>query len=128
MAGTKVNYNHESVYPKVDVITATILSGASLSDEIDLGHHRIATILMPAAWTTANLTFQVASASGGTFKDLYDDGGVEVNVTAAAARAIGIDLNAGPLAAARFLKIRSGTTGTPVNQGGDRALVLVTKR
>ena len=123
MPGTEGSYADHT-----DVITATIANGASLSGEIDLAHHRIMLIQMPAAWTAANLTFQVATATGGTFQDLYDDGGVEVNVTAAVSRAIGVDLNAGPLASARFIKIRSGTTGTPVTQAAARSIVLVTKR
>lgn len=123
MPGTAVSYADST-----DILTATIANGASLSGEIDLGDHKILLIYMPAAWTAANLTFQVANVSGGTFQDLYDDGGVEVNVTAAVSRAIGIDLNAGPLAGARFIKIRSGTTGTPVNQGAARSIVLVTKK
>lgn len=107
--------------------TATIASAASLSGEVDLAGYRNFAIQMPATWTAANLTFQVATASGGTFQDLYDDFGNEVTVTAAASRGIALDGMAGALAAWRYLKIRSGTTGTPVNQAAERSLVVVMK-
>ena len=123
MADTEASYADQT-----DTITATIANGASLSDELDLVNHRIVTIFMPAAWTAANLTFQVAAVTGGTFQDLYDDVGTEVVVTAAVSRAIGVDLVAGALASPRFIKIRSGTTGTPVNQGAARSIVLILKR
>lgn len=107
--------------------TGTIANAASLSGEIDLEGFRLAAIEMPAAWTAANLTFQAASASGGTFQNVFDDAGTEITVTAAAARMIGLDAVLPELAALRFLKIRSGTSGVPVNQGAERILTLVLK-
>lgn len=111
----------------VNVIPVSIANGQSLSGEVDLGGYPIVAIEMPAAWTVANLTFQGSSASGGTFKDVYDDGGVEALVVAAAGRIIGVDAIAGVLAALRYIKVRSGTSGTPVNQGAARTLNLIVK-
>jgi hypothetical protein len=109
-------------------LTLTIANGASLSDEADLEGRSLVGIYMPSAWTAANLTFQVAHTSGGTFQDAYDDAGSEVTVTAAASRYIGLtSADALCLSAARFLKVRSGTTGTPVNQAAERSIVLVLK-
>ena len=105
-------------------ITATIASAAALSNEIDLAGSALQTILMPAAWTAAVLTFQIAEATGGTFQDVYDDSGSEVTVTVAASRAIPMPAE---IAGARFVKIRSGTTGTPVNQGAERLIVVLLK-
>lgn len=103
--------------------TATILSGASLSSAIDLSAGRLSRIAIPASWTTANLTFQT-SADNSTFNDLYDSYGTEYTVTVGgASRAIVIPL--ADFIGVRYLKIRSGTTGTPVNQGADRILTLV---
>lgn len=107
--------------------TATIAINASLSGEVDLEGFTLVSIIMPAAWTAANLTFQASDVTGGTFQDVYDDQGVEVTVQAAASRSIGIDLLAGALAGFRFIKIRSGTTGTPVNQAAARTLTLAVK-
>ncbi len=105
-------------------VIATILNTASLSNEIDLNGSALQTILMPAAWTAASLTFQIAEASGGTFRNVYDDSGTEVVVTTAVSRAIPMPAE---LAGARFVIIRSGTVGTPVNQGGDRIITVLLK-
>lgn len=111
-----------------NVIEATIANGASQSGEIDLGSGRLLAIFMPAAWTAAALTFLAAHESGGTFQDVYGDDGTEESVTAAASRVISIDDAAGVLASLRYIKLRSGTTGTPVNQGAERTIYLITKQ
>ena len=104
------------------MLTATIASGASLSDEVRVpGGKAVVVIQMPASWTTANLTFQV-SLDGANYYNLYDDLGGEVTVNAAASRII--RLVPADWWAAPFLKIRSGTSGTPVNQAGDRSITL----
>lgn len=100
----------------------TIANGTSLSPAIDLADDRLHTIMMPAAWTAANLTFQV-SADGVSFIDLFNAAG-EVVVTAAAARALALDQAMFP--AFRHVKIRSGTAGVPVNQVAARDLTLLT--
>lgn len=107
-----------------------IKANESLSNEIDLRETKSAMLYMPSAWTTANITFQAAEESilkGGTFLDLYDDAGVEVNIAVAASRAIGIDISALKLLAVQWLMLRSGTTSTPVAQTAARTLYLVTK-
>lgn len=110
-----------------DVATATVTlpSGATgLTAEIDLGdRYRLARIVIPASWTAANLTFQTAPASGGTFSDLYDAFGNEYTITAAASRAIIVPFI--DFFGIRFLKIRSGTAGTPVSQAADRTLTII---
>lgn len=109
---------------------ATIASGAALSGAIDLGLNgqaEIVGVVMPAAWTAAALTFQV-SPDGTNYSDLYDDGGTEVNFTVAAARAFGWQqTTAHKIKGWRWLKIRSGTTGLPVNQAAQRLITVVTK-
>lgn len=102
-------------------ITATIASGAAISAAIDIGNTRMARLALPAGWTTANITFQT-SVDGLAFKNLYDIYGTEYTVVAAADRAILIPL--ADFIGVRHLKIRSGTIGTPVNQGADRILTL----
>jgi hypothetical protein len=104
--------------------SVTITNGTSLSAEVDLEGMRLVAILMPAAWTAANLTFQGADVTGGAYADAYDDAGAEVSVTAAASRFISLDTRAVKIAG-RFIKVRSGTTGVPVNQAADRTLVLI---
>lgn len=110
-------------------ITLTIANGASLSDRALIPDDISAmAIHMPAAWTAADLTFQASEENSGTFKDVYTDAGDEVTVSAAASRAISIDLNSSALAPYQYVKIRSGTSAAAVNQGADRELIIVLKK
>ena len=107
----------------LDTLAMTIASGASLSAANDLGGLRLFGIVMPAAWTTANLTFQMSPDGGTTWVDMYDANGNELTATASTSRFIALDL--ANFAAVQMVKVRSGTSGTPVNQGGDRTLSLI---
>lgn len=111
----------------IDVRSATIASGGSLSTPLELEGAAIFGLIMPAEWTAANLTFQACDTFGGTYQNLYDDSGTEVTVTAAAARCIAIDLAALKLAGFNYIKIRSGTSATPVNQAAARTIKLICK-
>ncbi|QEX18501.1 hypothetical protein FRZ44_38080 [Hypericibacter terrae] len=109
-----------------DTVTATVANGESLSDVVDLGGMSLTGIVMPADWDAADLTFQASPTGvGASFADLYDAAGTEITVSAAASIAIAIEPAA--WAGLRYLKIRSGTSGSPVNQGADRALVLLVR-
>ena|SRR3990167_4778402 len=111
------------------LIAAAIASGENSTGEIDLEGFTALAIQTPSAWTTANLTFTATEVTGGTHQDVYDDAGAEVTVTASASKVIGIgDTVMKKLRALRFVKIRSGTTGSPVNQGGPRTLNLILKK
>jgi hypothetical protein len=112
----------------VKIETVTIAAGASLSNVIPIGSYKYMQIIMPSAWTTANLTFQTCTTSGGTFTDVYDEDGVEVNISASTSRSILFSDESVMLISSLFLKIRSGTTGTPVNQAAARTIYLILKR
>lgn len=99
---------------------------AALGPAIDVGGARLAAILIPAVWAVAVLTFQ-ASADGVTWNDLYDDQGNEVTCQAVAGKWMGLDVLARPVGAFRFLKLRSGTSASPVNQAANAALVYTTR-
>lgn len=104
--------------------TVIIANGESLSSGTKIGGAAIVGVELPAAWTAANLTFQV-STDGSAYKDLYDSTGAEIVVTAAASRYV--RLPAVDFFGFRYVKVRSGTSGTPVNQGAERSITLVTK-
>lgn len=112
---------------RISFIPATILDGPSgLSAAINLRGFVPKGILMPAAWGAASVTFQAAEAEAGTYQDLYDSAGTEVSVTVAGGRAVGFSTAVQDLlAGVAFVKLRSGTTAVPVNQGANRALILV---
>src|SRR5712692_5814070 len=102
--------------------SVTISNGAALSPAVDLTQYSLVGLVMPSGWTAANLTFQ-GSADNNNFFDVYDSGS-EVNVGSAAASRY-IVFNPTAFAGLRFLKVRSGTGATPVNQGADRIITLV---
>ena len=105
-------------------IPVTVANGTSLSASVDLRFAAVAGIYMSAAWTSAFLTFQ-ASSDGLTFSDIFNNDGTEYKLTVAAGQFVPfVPLE---LPGVRFLKIRSGVTGTAVNQGADRLLTLVTR-
>lgn len=108
--------------------TVTIAASGSVTDEIDLGGYRLAAIHMPAAWTAAAITFTAAPTTGGTFTDVHDNAGTEVSITTAASRTVILATDvAENLEGLAYIKLRSGTSATPVAQAAERSLTLVLK-
>ena len=106
-------------------IAAIITTGTAISSGVDLGAGRVVRLDVPAAWTTANITFQ-ASTDGVTYFNLHDKAGAEYIVTAAPSRSIIIPL--ADLEGVRYIKVRSGTAAAPVNQlTSDKTITLVLK-
>lgn len=104
--------------------TFTIANGASLSSAVMIDEAMLVGIIMPGTWTAANLTLQAAGENDeSTFNNVYDKDGTEVTITAAASRYI--TLEPAKFAGIKQLKIRSGTSGSAVNQGGARSIVAV---
>lgn len=107
----------------VNIATATIANGASLSAAVDMRGFDFLAILMPAAWTAAALSFQ-GSADGTNFGSIFSDTGVEYTFAVDAGYMVVLT------STSRFngmhqIKIRSGTNATPVNQGAERVLTLI---
>ena len=105
----------------IETTTATIDNGASLSGVVDLGGRKLVAIVMPASWTAASLTFQ-ASPDNVTYYNVYD-GSTERTLAVAASYYSALAI--GDWVGFRYLKIRSGTAASAVNQGGARVLTLV---
>jgi hypothetical protein len=102
-------------------LTATIANGESLSGAVDLGGRKLVGIVMPASWTAASLTFQ-ASPDGVTYYNVYDGATERAVVVGASYYSM---LNIGDWVGCRWIKVRSGTAGSAVNQAAERALTLV---
>jgi hypothetical protein len=114
-------------------VTVTIANGASLSDAdaISINEsrnkspHSLVAILMPAAWTAADLTFQ-ASNDNTTFYEMVNTAGNNVTVTGPAADEW-IAIDPADFVGVEYLKVRSGTVGAAVAQGAARVLTLLTR-
>jgi len=98
---------------------AVPVAGAPLGNGILIG------ILIPASWTAANLTFK-ASIDDSSFFDVYDAAGTELTVTVGGSSRY-IALDQALFVGFSSIIVRSGTTGSPVNQSGAKILKLVTK-
>src|SRR5262245_40660760 len=97
--------------------TCRITSGQAVSSAVAMGGTSLAGVQTPAAWDAANITIQV-SADGVTWGDLWSPS-AEVVLTMAAAR-----MNAASPYRMPFMRFRSGTSGTPVNQTANRDLLV----
>jgi len=106
------------------IFGVTISNGTSLSEAENLRGYVPYGIEMPSVWTAADLTFQV-STDGTNWLNLYDDTG-EYTLSAAASRAIGFP-GANVFTGFQYIKVRSGTSGTPVNQIADRVIRIACK-
>lgn len=100
----------------------TIPNGGSLSPSIDLRGYTPYGIQMPAAWTAAGLSFEV-SDDNVSFADLYD-ATAEYTLAAGVDRAIGFS-GSSVFAGWKYIKVRSGTTAVPVNQGAARIIKIL---
>jgi len=104
-------------------LTATIANGASLSDAVELKGHSVLRIAMPAAWTAADLTFQISDDAGTTFRNVYWDWGPEMVIDAG----ISMTIELSPFVQLTHIdqiKVRAGTAAVPVAQGAARLIVL----
>ena len=104
--------------------TATIANGQSLSAAIDLKGRPLIGIVIPAAWTAAKRTFQV-SLDGTTYNNLYNLQGDELTSEASTNRFIA--MTQFEFLPVRYVKVRSGTSAVPVNQGAARTIILATR-
>jgi hypothetical protein len=113
-------------------LTASIAQDASLSGAVNLAGRAVCSILMSAVWDTAALTFQ-GSLDGATYGNIYDaTTGAEYSIAATAALAgVGITVPPNsPLLGWNYIKVRSGTAASAVNQttGNDPRVLTIGTR
>lgn len=107
----------------IDYITATIISGTALSAAVPLGASTLTAISMPSGWDAAGLSFQGSPDGGTTWQEIVDTTNTAISFTVAAGTFIQV-----PSAnwyGMNMIKVRSGTSGSPVNQTATRALTLI---
>lgn len=113
--------------------TVTILAGTSISSSIDCRNLGVLIgISFPAVWTVARCSFQ-ASLDNSTFVNVMDSSANEVLVRGSGNAGLWVSLSSSGAAAdspsgmlgAPYLKVRSGSTATPINQVADRILTLI---
>lgn len=86
-------------------------------------------VQLPAVWTAADLTVQAVLPDGDpsvdTWTNVYDEVGTEYTITGTAGAII--LLPPADLAGLRYLRFRSGTSGTPVAQAARRVCNLIVR-
>lgn len=107
----------------------TIAINTSVSSAADLGDTVLCAVITPAAWTAAAITFEASNDGVAWFPMRTTAGEVTIatgQISATEARYLAVDPN--NFRSVRFVRIRSGVSGTFVNQLAARVLTLVAVR
>src|SRR5436190_3123039 len=91
--------------------TATIASGQSLSDAVDMGEGSLAGIVFSDEWTAAGVDFFV-SVDNVTYQQLYDVSGLVALTTGAAGADRSVSLDPAAFLGWRYVKVRSSTSNS----------------
>ena len=100
-----------------------IEAGESLSAGLDCTAGNIVRLTMPAAWSGANLSFQISSDGNG-YNDLVTMDGKEIVIPVVPGSAVVVAPLSDFLKAVAFLKLRSGTRSWPVPQAARREFAV----
>ena len=103
----------------------TIPNAAATGAGFNLNNASLVGIYMPATWTTAVITFDT-SLDGVTWQSALDINGTEITVQAAQGK--NHQINAQVFEGVQWLRVRSGTFASPVNQGGARVINFKAQR
>lgn len=113
-----------------NILTITMANNVP-SIVIDKSHYKNMLIIMPTTWTAADITFTVSSTKIGSFSKLVhaetDTAPKELRLKDPLAnQAIAITGKMKEiLEACPFIKLRSGTFGTPIAQGASRTFTII---
>lgn len=103
---------------------AVIKANQSLSNSVELTGDVVVSIITPSVLAGTIFTFQASPTKDGTYKNVYDTDGNELQVTMSTDRYI---VGALKLAGMLFLKIRTGTAAAPTLQSADRTIDIDTR-
>lgn len=116
-------------------LTQTIIPlGQALSNPINLRGKKLIGLIMPEAWTAAEITFAL-SVDGQNWRNVFNMSGAEVSIAPAASQYIVTDYSfpgswdetGGPVPDSWWMRLRSGSSATPVVQTQETSILLVTQ-
>jgi hypothetical protein len=116
--------DNNMTYMPPAILPVTITNGTSLSTAAQIGVAQLVGIELPTM-TSAALSFQ-ASSDGVTWRELFNSDGTTATSVAASTGDRFVQAPAA-LAGVPWVKVRSGTSGSPVNQGADRTINVIAK-
>lgn len=99
--------------------TATILSGATSSDAVQLNGYGMVGIILPATLTSTAMTF-TGSQDGSTYTALYNTSGTQLSITVAASRIV--LFVPGDFVGINYLKLVAGSA-----EGADRTISVISR-
>jgi len=103
-------------------VTFDISEDADLTASADLQDWHITALVMPAAWTAADITFE-GSLDDTTFNAIYDKAGIEYTLTVSTSRFVFLNIS-DTYNFPRYIKLKSST-----NQlSADRTIRLLLNR
>ena len=117
-----------AVKGSVQVAEVVIANGESLSGTVPLGAgaRQLVGVIVPNEWTEADLSFAVNADNGtGWHRLKWDDAEYVVALEGIGGDAISLEPSV--FAGWPYVRVRSGTAGTPVNQDAARTLVVMTR-
>jgi hypothetical protein len=115
---------------EIDTVQAQIAAGESLSAEVDIGTKSLVGISVPNNFTAAELSFQVSFDGGETWGELVDNTNTAITIPTVTIEndlPAQIAINPAQWQGIAALKIRSGTSGAPVNQVNAVTITLITR-
>ena len=107
------------------IVSATIPNGASVSGAVDCNKRAIVGFVAPAAWTTAALTIEASVDGTNWITSIFDSTGTAAGSFSAITASAGYAVDLVSLVPWQSIRIRSGTSASPVNQGADRVFKVV---
>jgi hypothetical protein len=123
--------------PSPSVISTNIPANEAYSGMVDLAGATVLGFELPETLTTTTLTFQAKARVAEDIQtdpgwedwdDIYDDTGTELSVTVAGGRYVGLKSDkASVLSAVRYLRIRSGTSASPIDINPGALIRLIVK-
>jgi hypothetical protein len=114
---------------EIDTLQVQIAAGQSLSPQIDIGTKSLVALVLPSNWVAAagGISFQASIDGGTTWNELLTLAGTPYAISFTAAGAAYLALSPDILRGVQSLKIRSGTSASPVPQTNTVVLQLVTR-
>lgn len=107
--------------------TATIANAASVSGSIDLTSTALLGFIAPAAWTTAALNLEVSMDNTNWATVIYDSGNSPVGSWSAVVAGAAYAVDTVSMLPFRYVRLRSGTSASPVTQGAQRDFTVITR-
>ena len=112
----------------INNVAVSISAGQALSAKADLGNYPLLSVEIPSTWTAAGLSFQRSWDGGLTWNEVLNAAGAPYAVASVSPQALGCSIALDPALLGGWIKIRSGSLASPVNQANAVTLKVLARR